>query len=66
MERFESWLNVTETHKLVFEAENLEEATKLIKRLNDGKLNVTEFCELTNGEMVCKAFDIESDKPEQV
>lgn len=56
MRSYSVWYSETDTYKAYFEAENLEEAKKIIESVRTGETN---FSELLNAETSSKEYEIE-------
>lgn len=48
MPTYEFWYDETTTYKAWFDAENLEEAEKLLDRVQDGEMNIDDLPEFGN------------------
>jgi hypothetical protein len=48
MPTFEFWYDETYTYKAWFDAENLEEAKKLLDKVTDGEINIDQLPEFGN------------------
>jgi hypothetical protein len=58
MKHYSVWYSETDVYKAYFQAENLEEAKKIIESVRNGETN---FSELLGAETVSKEYEIEID-----